>query len=144
MKNYLNDRVKHREAFRPFAPMVTYEDAFTLFDLRQDSPHMLLACQVKDDYRDKIPAVVHVDGTARVQTVHKEREPFLYALLEAFKLVSGTSVLLNTSFNDNGQPIVESPRDAITTFLNTNIDVLVMENYIVEKSLNNTSVLMKN
>lgn len=138
MKDYLNERVKHREAFRPFAPMVTYEDAFTIFDLRQDSPYMLLACQVREDFRDKIPSVVHIDGTARVQTVHKESEPFLHALLEEYKRISGTAVLLNTSFNDNGQPMVESPLDAVSVFLNTNIDILVMENYIVSKSNKNT------
>lgn len=138
MKDYLNERVKHREAFRPFAPMVTYEDAFTIFDLRQDSPYMLLACQVREDFRDKIPSVVHIDGTARVQTVHKENEPFLHALLEEYKRISGTAVLLNTSFNDNGQPMVESPLDAVSVFLNTNIDILVMENYIVSKSDKNT------
>lgn len=133
MKDFLNQKVKHREYFRPFAPVVIEEKAFEIFDLKQVSPFMLLACKVNDIFAEKIPAVTHVDQTARVQTVNKTQEPFIYNLLLQFEKLSGVPVLLNTSFNDNGEPIVESPADAIQTFLNTNIDVLVLENYIVQK-----------
>ena len=133
MKDYLNQKVKHREYFRPFAPVVTEEMAFKIFDLKQISPYMLLACNVKDEFTAKIPSVTHIDQTARVQTINKTQEPFIYQLLLEFEKLSGVPVLLNTSFNDNGEPIVESPSDAIQTFLNTNIDVVILENYILEK-----------
>lgn len=133
MKDYLNKKVKHREYFRPFAPVVTEEMAFKIFDLKQISPYMLLACNVKDEFTEKIPSVTHIDQTARVQTINKTQEPFIYQLLLEFEKLSGVPVLLNTSFNDNGEPIVESPSDAIQTFLNTNIDVVILENYILEK-----------
>lgn len=133
MKDHLNKEVKHREYFRPFAPVVVEEKAFEIFDLKQISPFMLLACKVKDEFITKIPSVTHIDQTARVQTVNKIQEPFIHELLLQFEKLSGVPVLLNTSFNDNGEPIVESPSDAIQTFLNTNIDILVLENYIIEK-----------
>lgn len=104
-----------------------------IFDLKQLSPFMLLACKVRNEYRTKIPAVTHVDFTARVQTVNKAQESFIHRLLIEFDKLAGVPVLLNTSFNDNGQPIVESPVDAIQTYLNTNIDILVLENYIIKK-----------
>ena len=133
MKDHLNKEVKHREYFRPFAPVVIEERAFERFDLKQVSPFMLLACTVKKEYVSKIPSVTHVDKTARVQTVNTSQEPFIYELLKQFEVLSGVPVLLNTSFNDNGEPMVESPQNAIQTFLNTNIDVLVLENYLIEK-----------
>lgn len=133
MKDHLNKEVKHREYFRPFAPVVIEEKAFDIFDLKQLSPFMLLACKVKDQYISKIPSVTHIDQTARVQTINRMQEPFIHTLLLQFEKLSGVPVLLNTSFNDNGQPIVETPTDAIQTFLNTNIDILVLENYCVEK-----------
>lgn len=133
MQDHLNKEVKHREYFRPFAPVVTEEKAMEIFDLKQLSPFMLLACKVRNEYRTKIPAVTHVDFTARVQTVNKAQEPFIHRLLIEFDKLAGVPVLLNTSFNDNGQPIVESPVDAIQTYLNTNIDILVLENYIIKK-----------
>lgn len=133
MKDHLNKKVKHREHFRPFAPVVVEEKALEIFDLKQLSPFMLLACKVREEFIAKIPSVTHVDQTARVQTVNKLQEPFIHELLLQFEKLSGIPVLLNTSFNDNGEPIVESPEDAIQTFLNTNIDVLVLENYIIEK-----------
>lgn len=133
MKDHLNKEVKHREYFRPFAPVVIEEEAYKIFDLKQESPYMLLACRVKDEFISKIPSVTHIDKTARVQTVSKIQEPFIHDLLLQFEKLSGVPVLLNTSFNDNGEPIVESPSNAIQTFLNTNIDILVLENYIIEK-----------
>ncbi len=133
MKDILNSRVKHREEFRPFAPTVTQEDQFKYFDLKAPSEYMLLAPIVKDEYRTKLPSVTHVDNTARVQAISKEKDPFLHNLLLEIKKLIGVSVVLNTSFNVAGEPIVETPQDALNTFLKTNIDVLVIENYVIIK-----------
>lgn len=133
MKDILNNRVKHREPFRPFAPTVTEEDQFTYFDLKMPSEYMLLATTVKEQYRCKLSAITHVDNTARVQAISQNKEPFLHQLLLKIKEISGFPVVLNTSFNVAGQPIVESPLDAINTFLGTDIDILVLGNYVVNK-----------
>ena len=134
MKDVLNFRVKHREEFRPFAPTVAEEDQFEYFDLRASSNYMLLAPIVKEQYRTKIPSVTHIDNTARVQSISRETDPFLHDLLLETKKIIGVSVVLNTSFNVAGEPIVESPKDALNTFLKTNIDVLVIGNYVVTKT----------
>ena len=134
MKDILNSRVKHREEFRPFAPTVAEEDQFEYFDLQATSEYMLLAATVKEQYRDKLPSITHVDNTARIQAVSKETDPFIHELLLELKKRTGVSVVLNTSFNVAGEPIVESPRDALNTFLKTNIDVLVIENYLIVKN----------
>ena len=133
MKRVLNDRVKHRELWRPFAASVVAEHAAEYFTLDRPSPFMLLVCSVRDAYREKISAVVHVDGTCRVQTVTKEANGIYYDLISAFGKRTGLPMLLNTSFNLAGEPIVEAPTEAIRDLLATNIDVLVMENYIVTK-----------
>lgn len=133
MKDILNKRVKHREPFRPFAPVVTYDNQFEIFRLKADSPYMLLATTVQEAYQMKIPSVTHIDKTARVQSVKKEQEPFLYSILKEFEKKTGVPVILNTSFNIAGEPIVETPEDAVQTFLKTNIDILVIGNYIVSK-----------
>lgn len=133
MKDILNKRVKHREEFRPFAPTVAAEDQFEYFELKDNSKYMLLACEVKEKYRNLLPSVTHVDNTARVQAVSESMEPFIHRLLLELKNKIGVSVVLNTSFNVAGEPIIESPRDALNTFLSTNIDVLVIENYIITK-----------
>lgn len=133
MKDILNNRVKHREYFRPFAPVVVAERQYDIFNLKQESPYMLLAAPVHEQYRDKIPAVTHIDHTARVQSVSHEQEPFIHAFLIQLEEKIGVPVVLNTSFNVAGEPIVESPNDAIQTFLKTDIDVLVIGNYIVSK-----------
>jgi len=99
MKAILNGRVKHRQAFRPFAPIVLAERANEVFEGDEPSPFMLLAKRVRPEWRDKIPAVVHVDGTARVQTVQAETNEVLYRLLREFEHITGVPVLLNTSFN---------------------------------------------
>ena len=134
MKDYINERVKHREAFRPFAPVVLKEFEKEYFHLKQTSPYMLLAPLANKKHSNQIPAVVHVDQTARVQSVSKEDNPFIYDVIFEFYQITGIPVILNTSFNDNGEPIVESPNDAINTFLTTNIDILVLENYIIYKN----------
>lgn len=133
MKDILNQRVKHREEFRPFAPTVTTEEQFKYFDLKRSSDYMLLATTVKEEFRGVLSSITHVDNTARIQAVSQEQEPFVHMLLEEVKKLIGHPVLLNTSFNIAGQPIVESPLDAVHTFLSTNIDILVIGNYIINK-----------
>ena len=134
MKDILNSRVKHRQPFRPFAPIVLYERAKEIFEGDEDSPFMLIAKNVRPEWRDKIPAIVHVDGTARVQTVREETNPTLYRLLKEFDALTGVPVLINTSFNVKGEPIIETPRDAVICFLTTGIDHLVMHDTLVSKN----------
>ncbi len=133
MKHHLNAHVKFREEFRPYAPMVLSEYAAHIFDLTLPSPFMLFACDVRAEYRSLLPAVTHVDGTARVQTVDHQ-EPFLQALLIAFYRRTGIPVLLNTSFNLAGEPIVETPEDAIRAFLSCGLDTLVLEGAVITKA----------
>ncbi|MBN9585804.1 MAG: carbamoyltransferase [Afipia sp.] len=134
MKDILNSRVKHRQPFRPFAPIVLYERAKEVFEGEEDSPFMLIAKNVRPEWRDKIPAIVHVDGTARVQTVREATNPTLYRLLKEFEALTGVPVLINTSFNVKGEPIIETPRDAVICFLTTGIDHLVMHDMLVSKN----------
>jgi carbamoyltransferase len=138
MKDMLN-RIKGRESFRPFAPMTTSEDQFEYFDLAQSSPFMLLATYLKPKYHDALPAIVHADGTSRVQAVSRTIEPFLHDLLKAFEARTGFPIILNTSFNLAGEPIVQSPHDAISTYLRSNIDVLVMENFCIDQKTSRIS-----
>ena len=133
MKDHLNNRVKHRQPFRPFAPIVLYERAGEIFEGDEDSPFMLLAKRVRPEWKDKIPAVVHVDGTARVQTVRREHNARLYGLLKEFDALTGIPVLLNTSFNVKGEPIVETPQDALECFLATGIDYLAIHDMLIAK-----------
>lgn len=133
MKDKLNKRVKHRQAFRPFAPIVLAERAHEIFDGDQDSPFMLMAKNVKPEWRKKIPAIVHIDGTARVQMVRPEHSERLYRLLKEFDALTGVPVLVNTSFNVKGEPIVETPQDALDCFLTTGIDYLAMHDLLIEK-----------
>lgn len=134
MKDILNKRVKHRQAFRPFAPIVIEERAAEIFEGPGDSPFMLMAKHVSPAWKDRIPAIVHVDGTARVQTVRKEDNELLYRLLQEFEAIAGVPVLLNTSFNVKGEPIVERPHEAVECFLTTGIDYLVMHDTIMTKN----------
>jgi len=134
MKDILNKRVKHRQAFRPFAPIVLAERAGEVFEDGRQSPFMLIAKGVRSEWQDKIPAVVHVDGSARVQTVTEDVNPRLYRLLREFDALTGVPVLLNTSFNIRGEPIVETPVDALNCFLTTGIDYLAFHDTLIEKS----------
>ena len=136
MKDIINNRIKHREPFRPFAPVVTIEKAFDIFNLKQESPFMLLAPIVKEDYKTLLPSITHVDGSARVQTVDKAIEPFIHSVLKEFEAIKGVPVIINTSFNIAGQPIVEAPSDAIQTFINNDMDILVIGNCWIEKKTN--------
>ncbi|HET9904082.1 MAG TPA: carbamoyltransferase C-terminal domain-containing protein [Xanthobacteraceae bacterium] len=134
MKDKLNRRVKFRQAFRPFAPIVLAERAGEIFEDGRESPYMLIAKRVRPEWRERIPAVVHVDGTARVQTVTGEQNERLYRLLKEFEALTGVPVLLNTSFNIKGEPIVETPQDAMRCFLTTGIDYLAMHDRLVGKN----------
>jgi carbamoyltransferase len=133
MKDIINAKVKFREAFRPFAPSVLKEHAHEWFDMPagMDAPFMLLVPEVLRDVRAKIPAVTHQDGTGRVQTVTEEHNGRYYRLIKEFQSQTGVPIVINTSFNVRGEPIVCTPQDAYNTYLNTGIDVLVMGNYLV-------------
>lgn len=133
MKDHVNARVKHREFFRPFAPAILAERCAEFFKLDQPSPFMLLACDVLEDKRSVVPAITHVDGTARVQTVTPTSNDRFYALIQAFERRTGVPILLNTSFNVRGEPIVCTPDDAWRCFAGTELDHLVLGNYVVSK-----------
>lgn len=133
MKDYLNSRVKRREGFRPFAPSVLIEHVSDWFDMKGRSPHMLRVVDVPEHLQDKIPAIVHVDGTARVQTVDKCENPGYWNLINLFYEITGVPVVLNTSFNVGGKPIVETPQNAVDCFESTNIDVLLLGDWIISK-----------
>jgi carbamoyltransferase len=133
MKDKLNKRVKHRQAFRPFAPLVLAERVNDIFEAETESPFMLLVARVRPQWQDRIPAIVHVDGTARLQTVRREHNAQLYRLLKEFEALTGVPVLLNTSFNVKGEPIVETPQDAINCFLATGLDYLVLHDLLLSK-----------
>lgn len=142
MQARLNE-VKDREDFRPVAPVVLEEDAGEWFDNASYSPFMLFVYPVKEDKADKIPAVRHTDGTARIQTVNEKQHPAYYNLLKAFKKITGVPVLVNTSFNTLGKPIVCTPRDAVECFWSSPFDALVIGSFIIEKSINHKSNSLK-
>jgi carbamoyltransferase len=153
MQSLMNLKVKFRESFRPFAPAVLMEDVHEYFELHESSPYMLLVAPVIkgrrisqqernptedmisiiNEERSDIPAVTHIDYSARVQTVHKETKPDFYDLIAAFKNLTGSSVIVNTSFNVRGEPIVCSPQDAYLCFMRTEIDILVLQNFVLYK-----------
>ena len=129
----LND-VKGREQFRPVAPMVLEERAGAIFDGPLPSPYMLFTHRVRPAWRAHIPAVVHVDGTARIQTVNRTREPLMAAVLDRFEARTGLPVLVNTSFNTAGRPIVDSPRDALECFATSPMDALAMGGFLIQRT----------
>jgi carbamoyltransferase len=153
MQKMLNLKVKYRESFRPFAPSVLREDVADWFELADDSPYMLLVAGVKPERRramtaaeqalfgidklnvprSQIPAATHVDYSARIQTVHRDTNPRYYALIERFKALTGCPVLVNTSFNVRGEPIVNTPEDAFRCFMGSEIDLLVIGNCVLRK-----------
>jgi carbamoyltransferase len=154
MQKTLNLKVKYRESFRPFAPSVLREDVGQYFDIKTDSPYMLMVAPVNEDRRramsaaeealfgiDKlnvprsdIPAVTHVDYSARIQTVRRETNPLYYDIMAAFNRRTGCPIIVNTSFNVRGEPIICTPEDAYRCFMRTNMDVLVLENFILERT----------
>lgn len=163
MQSLLNLKVKYRESFRPFAPSILREDVSDWFDLHDDSPYMLIVANVLDQRRrpvnaeqqrlfgidklnvprSEIPAVTHVDYSARVQTVHRETNPRYHALLSAFKGLTGCPVLVNTSFNIRGEPIVCTPEDAFRCFMGTEIDALAIGNCLLRKEEQNPALKNK-
>ncbi|MEJ3745896.1 carbamoyltransferase C-terminal domain-containing protein [Actinomycetes bacterium KLBMP 9797] len=134
MKDHINAKVKHREAFRPFAPVVLESRQREFFTSEVPAYYMLLVPDVVAEHRQTIPAVTHVDGSARLQTATPALNRPLCELLSAFDRITGVPVLLNTSFNDNNEPIVETPSDALRCFLNTEMDLLVIEDRVIRKS----------
>jgi len=150
MQSMMNLKVKFRESFRPFAPVVRRERLSDYFELDVDSPYMLLVAPVKKELwlpvpvsvqgferlkqvGSRIPAVTHVDYSARIQTIAPEQNPRLYSLLERFEQATGCGVLVNTSFNVRGEPIVCSPDDAFRCFVKTEMDYLVIGDFILER-----------
>lgn len=137
MMDIINSKVKHREMFRPFAPVIlrekTKEYFFTDENIPISTDYMLLVYPFKSKVKSKVPAVVHIDGTGRLQTIDKKTNPKYYNLINAYYQKSGVPLIINTSFNVKGEPIVCSPRDALKCFLSTEIDYLVIGNYLIKK-----------
>ncbi len=131
MKDRINKVIKKREGFRPFAPMVVKDKQNQYFDTNDDVPYMNQIVNVKSEYRDKLPSVTHVDGSARIQTVY--RNTHMYDLLNEFEKLSGFPILLNTSFNIKDKTMVLTPKDALDTFKDTEMDYLIMDNYLIYK-----------
>jgi carbamoyltransferase len=161
MQKELNLKIKFRESFRPFAPSILREDLDKWFDVNVDSPYMLLVAEIKNNLqiqitdkdknlfgieklnlkRSTIPAVTHVDYSARIQTVHEDTNPRYYKLIKKFKELTECPILVNTSFNVRGEPIVCSVTDAYNCFMGTNLDILVCEDYILYKDMQNKDLL---
>ncbi len=133
MKDILNAKVKHREAFRPYGASVLREELGAWFEPEMDSPYMLFALAARPWQRDRIPAAVHVDGTCRLQTVTEADNGRYYRLIKAFAAMTGVPMVLNTSFNDNNEPIVCTPEDALACFQKTEMDTLVLGDFVVDK-----------
>jgi carbamoyltransferase len=140
MKDILNLKVKHREAFRPFAPVVCVDDAPDYFECDKPIPlptdFMLMVYPIKKEKRRKLPAVTHVDGSGRLQTIRKDQHPRYYKLIKEFGKLSGVPILVNTSFNIRGEPIVCSPYDSYKCMMGTGIDYLVMEDFLIKRADN--------
>lgn len=132
MKEKINSVIKRREPFRPFAPMVTFEDQKRFFEYEGFVPFMNQVVQVKKEFRHKLPAVTHIDGTARIQSINPHNT--IYPLLKEFESLTGYPILLNTSFNVKDKTMVLTPQNAMDTFLDTDLDILVLENYVIRKS----------
>jgi carbamoyltransferase len=131
MKDELNEKVKNREWYRPFAPVCRLEDVNKYFEFEGESRWMQYCPLVREEWRDKLVSITHVDNTARVQTVTREQNEWLYDLLTEFEKRTGVGVLLNTSFNVNGKPILSTYEDALSVFKNTRMDKLVLDNYYI-------------
>jgi len=131
MTGHINSDIKKREWYRPFAPAVMFEHQSEIFESSVYSPYMLVTTTVKEEWRNKIPAVTHVDNSSRHQSVTEENNPKFYSLIKKFHNRTGVPVLLNTSFNGPSEPIVETPLNAIHTFMTTNLDILVINNIVI-------------
>lgn len=135
MKDTINNRIKFRESFRPFAAIVNEEECSKYFTYHLPNPYMLLVYGVKEEYQQLMPAITHVDGTVRIQTVNEKENYNMRMLLNEFKAISGHPVVLNTSFNIKAEPIVCSPKDAVNSFVNSDLDYLVIGNFLATKGL---------
>ena len=140
MKEILNLKVKHREKFRPFAPAVCEDDALKYFDCDMPIPEptdfMLMVYQIKKQWHKKIPAVTHVDGSGRLQTIRRHQNQLYYDLIKEFGKLSGIPIIINTSFNIRGEPIVCTPYDAYKCMMGTGIDYLVIDRFLVKREDN--------
>ncbi len=132
MKQILNSKIKRRESFRPFAPSILRDQVNEWFEQEDDVPFMMQVFQVREQKRGLIPATTHVDGSGRLQTVHREANPLYWQLISEFDRLTGVPVLLNTSFNEN-EPVVCRPEEALDCFLRTKMDVLVLGSYLLER-----------
>ena len=132
IKDVLNAKIKRRESFRPFAPSILREEVAEWFETDDDVPFMMQVFQIRHKYREMVPAVTHVDGTGRLQTVHKETNPRYHRLIEHFRELTGIPLVLNTSFNEN-EPVVCFPEEALDCFLRTKMDVLVLGNFVLAR-----------
>ena len=160
MQKNLNLKVKYRESFRPFAPSILREDLENWFKMDVDSPYMLLVAEINKNKkiemnndqklfgidklnikRSEIPAVTHIDYSARVQTISRNQNKIFYDLISKFKERTGCPVLINTSFNVRGEPIVNSPTDAFNCFMGTQLDFLVIGNFILDKKKQNQNLI---
>ena len=160
MQKKLNLKIKFRESFRPFAPSILSDHHNEWFDSVNQNPYMSFVSKTKDfeidekkkfngfeslnHIKSKIKAVTHLDGTARVQSVFKELNPKFYKLIENFYKITGVPLLINTSFNVRGEPIVETPKHAIKCFLGTDMDYLVIENFVIDKKRQKKNLITKN
>ncbi|MGR0480682.1 MAG: carbamoyltransferase family protein [Candidatus Electronema sp. V4] len=133
IKDTLNARVKFREPFRPFAPSVLAEDVGEWFTYDHEAPYMLFVFDVKEEKRSRVPGITHVDGSGRLQSVDRERNPKYHRLISEFKTLTGIPMVINTSFNIKGEPIVNTPADAIRCFLGNGLDCLVLGDFVVRK-----------
>jgi carbamoyltransferase len=139
MRRTINSLIKFREDFRPFAPSVIAEEVGRYFDCAYESPHMILVAPVRPEWKEAIPSVVHQDQSCRIQTVTQAANPTYYRLLQAFKARTGIGVLLNTSFNRRGMPIVETPEQALGFYLACDLDVLVLSDRVMSKARKRTA-----
>ncbi len=132
MKETINAKIKRRESFRPFAPSVLREEVATYFEQQVESPFMMHVVKIRPEWRDRLPAVTHVDGTGRLQTVDRESNPLYHKLIDAFRRKTGVGMVLNTSFNEN-EPIVDTPEQALACFQRTDMDALCLGRYVIVK-----------
>ena len=132
MKDILNLKIKRRESFRPFAPSILREEVEGWFEQDDDVPFMMQVFQIRESQRVRVPAITHVDGSGRLQTVERHTNPRYHALIEAFRALTGVPMLLNTSFNEN-EPVVCRPDEALDCFLRTKMDLLVMGDWMVRR-----------
>jgi carbamoyltransferase len=133
VKDIINDRVKFREEFRPFAPSILHEYGPEYFENYEESPYMERTLRFRDDVVDKVPGVVHVNQTGRLQSVKREWNERYYRLIDEFRKLTGVPLVLNTSFNVMGKPIVNSVEDAVAVLYTTGLDALVIHDYLIEK-----------